>query len=235
MNQANKKIKKVKKVRRIKYGRIFIIFILLFLIIYLLCNLVDFKIKNIFISNNSILSDQEIIELANIDDYPSIFKYSDYEIERKIEKNIYIKNATVTKKGLSKVYIDIEENYPLFYNSTSSATVLKDSSTVGDNFNIPTLINYVPDTIYDSFVKKMGLLDKNILGKISEIEYKPNEVDENRFLFYMNDGNYVYLTLSSFENINKYLDIVVQIIDKYENKKGILYLDDGGYFEILKN
>ena len=235
MNKGNKKVKKVRKVRRIKYGRIFIIFVLLFLIIYLIYNLVDFKIKNIFISNNSILTDQEIIELANIDDYPSIFKYSDSEIEKRLEKNIFIKNATVTKKDLNKVYIDIEENYPLFYNSSLSLTILKDSSTVQDIFNIPVLINYVPDTIYDSFIEKMGMLDKNILIKISEIEYKPNEVDENRFLFYMNDGNYVYLTLSSFENINKYLDIVVQIIDKYENKKGILYLDDGGYFEILEN
>lgn len=209
--------------------------ILIFLSIYAICNLVDFKIKNIFISNNNILSDQEIIELANIDDYPSIFKYSDSEIEKRLEKNIFIKNATVTKKDLSKIYIDIEENYPLFYNSSLSTTVLYDSSTVFDIFNIPVLINYVPDTIYDLFIEKMRLLDKNILVKISEIEYKPNEVDENRFLFYMNDGNYVYLTLSSFENINKYLDIVVQIIDKYENKKGILYLDDGAYFEILEN
>lgn len=209
--------------------------ILIFLSIYAICNLVDFKIKNIFISNNNILSDQEIIELANIDDYPSIFKYSDSEIEKRLEKNIFIKNATVTKKDLSKIYIDIEENYPLFYNSSLSTTVLYDSSTVFDIFNTPVLINYVPDTIYDLFIEKMRLLDKNILVKISEIEYKPNEVDENRFLFYMNDGNYVYLTLSSFENINKYLDIVVQIIDKYENKKGILYLDDGAYFEILEN
>ena len=209
--------------------------ILIFLSIYAICNLVDFKIKNIFISNNNILSDQEIIELANIDDYPNIFKYSDSEIEKRLEKNIFIKNATVTKKDLSKIYIDIEENYPLFYNSSLSTTVLYDSSTVFDIFNTPVLINYVPDTIYDLFIEKMRLLDKNILVKISEIEYKPNEVDENRFLFYMNDGNYVYLTLSSFENINKYLDIVVQIIDKYENKKGILYLDDGAYFEILEN
>ena len=62
MNKGHKKVKKVRKVRRIKYGRIFIIFVLLFLIIYLIYNLVDFKIKNIFISNNTFRNNKDVID-----------------------------------------------------------------------------------------------------------------------------------------------------------------------------
>ena len=46
----------------------------------------------------------------------------------------------------------------------------------------------------------------------------------------MNDGNYVYLTLDRFNNVNSYIDI----IKKFGSKKGILYLDSGEYFKVLK-
>ena len=74
----------------------------------------------------------------------------------------------------------------------------------------------------------MVQLDIDILNKISEIKYDPDEVDDERFLFSMTDSNYVYLTLNKIEKINNYNDIVKQ----FENKKGILYLNSGGYFEI---
>ena len=41
-------------------------------------------------------------------------------------------------------------------------------------------------------------------------------------------GNQVYLTLNDFNKIDNYLDI----IKEFDNKKGILYLDSGEYFEV---
>ena len=46
----------------------------------------------------------------------------------------------------------------------------------------------------------------------------------------MNDNNEVYITISRVDLLNKYIDIV----KKLNNKKGILYLDSGNYFEIKK-
>ena len=94
----------------------------------------------------------------------------------------------------------------------------------------PTLINYVPENIEKSFVKEFSKLDNNIIDLISEIEYSKTNYDEKRFLFYMNDGNEVYITISRIELMNKYIDIV----KKLSNKNGILYLDSGNYFEIKK-
>ena len=93
---------------------------------------------------------------------------------------------------------------------------------------VPTLINYVPDTKYDIFVNKYILLDNKVKQKISEIIYDPNTIDEDRFFLYMNDGNYVYITLTKMELLNKYNDAIT----KFEGKKGTLYLDSGNYFEI---
>ena len=82
--------------------------------------------------------------------------------------------------------------------------------------------------MYDKFITKFNKVEKENLLKISHIEYKPNEVDKERFLLYMTDGNYVYITLSKIDKLNKYNSIV----QKLENKKGIIYLDSGDYVEI---
>ena len=95
---------------------------------------------------------------------------------------------------------------------------------------IPTLINYVPENIEASFIKEFNKIDSNVISMISEIEYSKNTYDDKRFLLYMNDGNEVYITISRVDLLNKYIDIV----KKLNNKKGILYLDSGNYFEIKK-
>ena len=71
-------------------------------------------------------------------------------------------------------------------------------------------------------------IKEDTLGKISDIEYKPNEYDKDRFLLYMDDGNMVYLTLTKFKMINYYNDVLSQLEDKH----GILYLDNGNHFQI---
>lgn len=229
--KTNKKknIKKVKK-RKIRFGRIFLVLIILFLLFYLLANIFKFPIKNIYIKGNNILSDQEIIEIAQIENYPSIFSKSSNEMKKRLEKNIYIKKAKITKKYLREVHITIEDNYPLFYDSDKKKTILLNKKKTTEKLNAPLLINYVPDTIYNLFLEKMSSLDYDTIKRISEIKYDPNEVDEERFLLTMSDGNYVYLTLEKFEVIDNYVDI----IKTFNNKKGILYLDSGEYFKIME-
>ena len=97
-----KKIKKT-KTRKIRYGRIFMFIIMPIFLLYVAFSFIDFPIKNIFISGNSILSDQDIIEILSLEDYPSIFKYSSLSLERKLEDNMYIKEAKVTKKKLKEI------------------------------------------------------------------------------------------------------------------------------------
>ncbi|MDD3392828.1 MAG: cell division protein FtsQ/DivIB, partial [Bacilli bacterium] len=83
---------------------------------------------------------------------------------------------------------------------------------------------------YKELIAAMNDIDSDILKRISEIEYDPNSVDSDRFLLYMNDGNYVYLTLDKFDSINSYLDIIKNV----EGKKGILYLDYGNNFTVIE-
>ncbi len=224
------KNKKKKKKVKIKYGRLFLALLILGLLIYLINQYINFPIKNIYIKNNTYLTDQEIIDLAGISDYPSIIFTKNSTIKRRLLKNNYIKNVKVSKKKLKEIYIEVEENYPLFYNSSSGETVLFDGKTIKENSNSALLINYIPDTLYKDFIGKMQKINKDILNRISEIKYEPNSVDEERFLLTMSDGNYVYLTLLHFDKLNNY----VGILKNFENKKGILYLDSGEYFQVYE-
>lgn len=225
-----KKIKPKKKIK-IKYTRVFIFLTVLLVFILMLTFIINLKITNIVvIGDYNILKEQEIIDIASISNYPKTFIVPSSKIKKNLEDNIYIKSVKVKKKYLTQVYITVEENYPLFFYKTDNKTVLLDGSKVEKIFSVPTVINYIPNLKYQSFIEKMGLLEHNILERISEIKYDPSDYDDERFLLYMKDGNYVYINLYKFSNLNKYIEIV----KNFGNKRGIVYLDSGNYFEIIE-
>ena len=230
--QINNIPKSKVKVRKIRYGRIILCLIIIFLVMYLLSSFIDLNIKNIYIHDNDILSDYEIIEIAHLENYPFMFYDLSMNIEKRLEENIYIKNATV-KKHYRRIDIYIEDNYPVLYNSNTGNTIFQDKQEINKVFSTPVLVNYVPDTIMDEFINKFLSLDRDVITRISEVKYDPNNVDNERFLLTMNDGNFVYLTLAYFDKMNSYVSVYLDIISKYGEKKGILYLDSGEYFKIL--
>lgn len=230
-NTSKRVPKETVKVRKLRYGRIFLCLVILLLVVYLLSSLIDLSIKNIYIHDNHILSDYEIIELANLENYPSMFYEWSISIEKKLEKNIYIQSASV-KKSFRRIDIYIKDNYPILYNSNTGKTIFQYKQELDKVFATPILVNYVPDTIMDEFIDKFLNLDREVINRISEVKYDPNSVDSERFLLTMNDGNFVYLTLAYFDKMNSYVSICLDIISKYGQKTGILYLDSGEYFEI---
>ena len=226
----SKKSKLKKQKRKIRYDRILIFLAIVLIIVGFFTFLFNLKITNIVIKNNSYLTDQEIIELGRISDYPKSLANSSSEIANRIKQSVLIKDVKVTKKFLTKVYIEVVENKPLFYYNHTNQTILLDGTSISSKYPVPTVLNYITDTYYDEFIKEMGNLDNSILNKISEIQFDPNEVDDNRFLLTMTDGNYVYVNIATFYKLNKYISIKETLPDK----NGILYLDYGNNFEIIE-
>ena len=222
-----KKIRVTVKKRKLKIKNILILLLLLILLYFGINYILHIKIKNIYIINNNIVPDKDIINSAKLEEYPSFLLTTSREIKNNILKNDYIKEVSVTKKIGSKVYIDIEEYRTLcLYNNE---IILESGNKVKNiyDLNLPILLNDV-SSVYKDFINYFSKIDTNILTKISEIEYVPNEVDKQRFLLTMNDGNYVYITLTKINKINKYNSIK----DQLEGKLGIIYLDSGDYVEI---
>ncbi|MCI9110347.1 MAG: FtsQ-type POTRA domain-containing protein [Bacilli bacterium] len=222
--------KKQTKKRKLKGKSILIAFILVILSALALIYIYSLKISVITVKGNTLYSEWEIIKLAGLDNYPSSMQSISGLIENKLEKDPYIKKATVKKHFITQVSIEVEENSPLFYYVPNKKTVLENGKETEANFPVPTLVNYVPNKIYDNFLEEMENTDYKIIKRMSEIKYDPNDVDDERFLITMNDGNYVYLTLNRFNKINHY----IEIIKEFNNKKGILYLDSGEYFKVIE-
>ena len=225
--------KKMVKRRKIRVFRLLLVLLFLGGLFFVCFSYLNTDIKNIIIRGNNYLNDDYILGLSNTKKYPSFYFTSSRTIRNKLLKSPYIESVKVHKRFYHVLEIDIKENKALFINSNKNTVVFENKKEVPmdeeiDVFRVPRVINYVPDNKYDIFIKKMAKIDEDTLGKISDIEYKPNDLDKDRFLLYMDDGNMVYLTLTKFKMINYYNDVLSQL----EDKKGILYLDNGNHFQI---
>ena len=225
---ATKKVKITVTKKKINLKKILIVLGTLLSIIFIVVYLIKRPIKNIYIVGNNILNDKSIIELAELNNYPPFVKTYFLDIKENLLKNDYIKEVNIKRNKFSKIYIKIEEYKPICI--YQQKVILSSKKMVDNQYNI----NYLPyvsndiTMVYDKFVDSFSKIDNSILLKISQIEYAPNEVDKERFLLYMVDKNYVYVTLSKIDKINKYN----LIVDQIDTNKGIIYLDSGDYVEI---
>lgn len=225
--------KKKKKVVKIKVKNVVILLSILLAIIGLFYYALTMPVKNIYIKGNEIITDYEIMKQTSLDTYPSFILTKKSYLKNTLLKNSYIKDAKVTKKLGNIINLDITE-YQRIALTTDNKIILSNGAILENSYNlsdIPILINGInTKEIHLDFALKFSKVDKNILRQISQIEYSPVEVDAERFLLYMNDGNLVYITLTKIEKLNKYNGIK----DKLNDKKGIIYIDSGDYVELKK-
>ena len=218
--------KKKRKKLKIKSVIIFIFLLGILALIFYLFTLI--KVRTFFIKNNKYLSDDEVLNELKLDNNSSFLLTADIFKRNEVKNSKLIKEIDINRNFNQEVTIDVTE-YKMLYTDMSDNKVVLENGTKVDyqNDNLPTLITKIDDKkVAESFVKKMSKIDDNILGMVNEIAYSPNGIDKERFLFSMNDGNYVYLTLTKLTKINDYK----KIINSVENKNGILYLDYGNYF-----
>ena len=221
-------MKKQKKKRRLKVGRMFLLLLILSVISFALINVFDVRINSIIIKGNNILTDQEVIELAKLDDYPPFFKTLTYQVKKNILKSQYVSDVKVSKAILS-IKIKIKEKKVLYIDASTNDKVTINGIINDDKIVCaPFLTNEIPKDKKQTFIKSMNKIDADILCQMSQIKYDPNEIDKDRYYVYMNDGNSVYLTVNKFNKINKYNTI----LENVGKQNGIIYLDYGDYFEV---
>lgn len=217
-------MKKKKKKRKLKK-----VFVVLFVILIL--GLVGFllsllKVRGYYVLGNGYVDEETILNTCGLDEETPFFFTWTFLINKKCKNNSMIKSVKVDHTKTFEIRLHVEEYKVLFkYNNYAINELGKKIDS--PNEDAPILINKVSDKdIYERFIKKMNKVDDQILSIVSDIKYDPNDVDNERFLFYMNDGNMVYVTLSKITKINSYPSITKTI----ENRRGVLYLDYGNYF-----
>jgi len=226
----NTKSKK-KKNNKIRYKSIVLLLVFLGIITLIMYEVCNIRLKNIYITGNKYLSDQEIIDSSRLGDYPKVVNLRTKEIKNNLKENIYIKDVKIKYKNFrQEINIEVEENIPALYYKYEEKTVLTDGSMIDKQYDLPILINQTPEELLNKLVKKLENLNKDVYLKISEIKYSPNKVDSELFRLTMNDGYYVFINFNSFNKLNNYIEIV----KSFNNKKGILHLDSGNYLEVYK-
>ena len=238
-------VKKVKK-KRIRIIPCLIFILVIVLLYFGIKHYLNIPVKNIFIYNNNLLSDQEIIDLIELDDYPKYYSFSKKNIKNKLLGNEYIEKVKIKRTFFHKIEIYVTEYKILLYNYPSNEYILSNGTKVSsnkyENRGYPTLLNYVSDEVYDKFIKQLNKLDDNIINQISEIKYDPSKYDNGRFFLTMNDGNYIYTNLSKSKESESYnfelLNLYNDIYPSFDGHIGILYLDSGygdaSEYKILK-
>ena len=218
-----------KEKAKFNFKKIIIIFIIIVFVVLAFLYYRSLRVKTIYVIGNNLIKESDILDKTNLLSYPHLYEVNESDIKNNLKDNILINSIKVTKSLSGKVTIFIEENKVLYQNNEGNYVLSNKEEIYLDKapLGIPTLINDCTD-VKDKFVTKFLLIDKDIVKHISEIEYKPTDLDKERFMFYMIDGNYVYITLSKISLINSYNEIYPTL----ENKKGILYLDSGNHFEI---
>lgn len=216
-----------KKKKRLNKKALLVIVLILYLFVMVFYYCFNLPVKHIEIKGNTNLSDKLIIDASDLLNH-KLFSISNKKVEENVLTLSEVRKVKVKKYLSGKVVMEIEEQNVLFYNKLDNVYALEDgtsSESVSNTLGIPTLVNYTPSDIYTSLIKKLSNIDINIIKMISEIEYSPDikndkVIDEYRFLLRMNDGNYVYINLANFENLNKYEEIYTTL-----SEKGILNLD----------
>ena len=217
-------MKKKKKKRKFKKVIVVFFFILIISIIVFLLSLI--KVRGYYVLDNNYLDEDTILSTCGLNEDSSYILTQTFFVNNKCKNNSMIKKVNVDHTIALEIKLHVEEYKVLFkYENYAINEIGKKIDYSYED--APILVNKIKDKdIYNKFIKKMNKVDNEILSIVSEIKYDPNDVDNERFLFYMNDGNMVYVTLSKITKINSYPSITKTI----ENRKGVLYLDYGNYF-----
>jgi cell division septal protein FtsQ len=231
--------KKVKK-KRIKLKNLVIALLIIIVLGGLVYLYLNSKIRNIYVIGNNYFHEQDIIEIAGLKDYPKFKKINKRKIKEKLLNEELINDVKVSLSLDLKLTIEIKENKALCYSDNDNKIILSDGTKIDNKYDfvgMPILskIESIEDQrqfeeVYDRFIKAFNKVNLDVLNKISEINYKPSNLDKDRFLLYMNDQIYVYITLTKIDVLNNYNEIT----ESLEGKKGILYLDSGNHFEIIE-
>lgn len=222
---------KKKKIKRKHRIRSFLVIILFFYLIGMIgYTILKRPIKNIYILNTNYLTDQEIIDMAGLKDYPPIIKINNKKIEKKLRQLDLVDDVKIKKNIFGKVTITITEAKPLFYSRNDDLVYLSNKKTTPNSdlyLGLPILINYTPKELLNDFIDKFKDIDDSIIKMVNEIEYSLEAkddvtIDETRFILRMNDTNTVYVNTINLKRLNEYDKIFATM---NEGLRGIIYLN----------
>ena len=240
MSRKQKKLQK----RRKKIKRILKFFTILILIIGAGIFAVTspiFNIKKVEVVNNKQLSTDTVISLSGLTLDKNIFKFFKQRVERAIEENAYVENATVTRVLPGTVRISIEEREKKFsleflngYAYINNQGYILEISE--DKLDLPVIQgastpeeNIVPgNRLENGDLKKLGMVisimdsakENNLEGKVTSIDIS----NENDYSIYLEEEQKT-IHLGDGSNLTNRMIRVQPILESEKGKPGDIFVN----------
>ncbi|MFT8555877.1 cell division protein FtsQ/DivIB [Liquorilactobacillus hordei] len=215
-NRMGNKLPKLSKQRNLFLRRRMLINLLFFgciTLISLYFILPISKVKEIKVTGVDQVTQEAIKNVSGIrtNDYMMQVYLRKKESSNLIKKNIsevrnarfILSNRTVNIRIFKETivgYLLKSDNYYAL-NSAGNVSTVKHTSPEG---NLPVFSNFKNSTETKLLAKQMNKLSSSVLTGISEIHATPDSVNPERIKVYMNDGNEIIATLSTFARKMQY-------------------------------
>ncbi|HSQ34216.1 MAG TPA: FtsQ-type POTRA domain-containing protein [Peptostreptococcaceae bacterium] len=196
-------MKRKKDKNKIKKKTSVVIFVTIFsfaLLGYIFINTENFTVKDIKIFGQNVLNKEAIIKSANIELDKNIFTYNIGQIEKKLEKNPYIKNVDVKRKFPNELIfniVEIRETAIIPYMGSfayidNNGIILKIDDEITNN-SIP-IINGI--NLEDAMIgSKLDTGDKKLSSNIINLLNDCNKNDISSEIQKMQINNKKYITI----------------------------------------
>lgn len=162
----------------------------------------------------------------------SMWSFDSAKIEQHLEALEWVKAATVDKKWLTSVEIEIEEYKEMGYLDQGSGyqVVLSNGVVLNQPITVvegPIFTNFEEEPKREALVEQLVNTDPEVQNLISQVILDTEQEQADYVTIYMNDGNEIKAILSTLaDKINYYPSVTAQLDDQ----KGIIDMEVGIYF-----
>ena len=236
------RIPKLKEQRRKKANRRLIFLLLLFFLI-IVC-VIYFQsplshVKSIAIKGNNLYTTEEVERMSGLDKDTNIWTINKEKVASTLKDSSAIQSVDVSITFPNTVQITIKEYKKVAYLADGNkyipvienGEVLYGKEMSTSPYDAPIIKNMTnkQEKAIIMLGEELNKLPSEVYNAISEVSYTPKKTDPYHITVYMNDGNQVLATLTSFaDKMEHYPSILAQL---NTDKKGVIDLEVGSYFK----
>lgn len=200
-----------------------------------------FNIEKIEVSNNNIVSSEEIISLSELKTGENIFKFTKSKVKNKIKQNAYIENLHIYRKIPNTIQISIEEREPKYsveflgkyaYINTQGyileisedskeLVIIQGISTNEEEIKPNNRLNIQDLVALEDIIKIMNVVkDNNIETKVTSIDI----INKNDYSLYIKEEK-KKIYLGDNTNLGNKILHAIAIMEKEKGNEGEIYVN----------
>lgn len=234
-----KRPNKKKRPKKKLFTPLFLIFLLivsLAILIYNVFNHEYFRISQVYIDGNKVLSDEDILSKLNDPIGNNIFLYDESKSLKILQNEENIKEVNIKKEYPDKIIVNVKEEYPFMTTSYKNSTyVISNRSKVLDKTSKNNGLVVLKGLKRKPKLGEKFTEDKNVLDfidKIQEFEYSHNleeiDLENNHDIgIIINDIHINFGDLKDYDYKLKLLDSVLKDISDKGLRAYTIRLDKG--------